>query len=149
MTNMNPMFNPTRDQVRDFFMNTWKKHQDKSVLTPIESLALKWILEHPEYHQAISSEQSREEDYQVQQGQVNPFLHLSMHLAIEEQISINSPPGIRQVFEQLSARSNPHDAVHEIMECLGQVIWESQRLGKPLDNEQYQELLQQRIKRHS
>ena len=148
MTNMNPMFNPTRDQVRDFFMNTWKKHQDKRVLTPIESLALKWILEHPEYHNVLSAKESREQDYQVQQGQVNPFLHLSMHLAIEEQISIDSPPGIRQVFEQLSARSTPHDAVHEIMECLGQVIWESQRLGKPLDNEQYQELLLQRVKRH-
>ena len=145
---MNPMFNPTRDQVRDFFMNTWKKHQDKSVLTPIESLALKWILEHPEYHNVLSAQESREQDYQVQQGQINPFLHLSMHLAIEEQISIDSPPGIRQVFEQLSARSTPHDAVHEIMECLGQVIWESQRLGKPLDNEQYQELLLQRVKRH-
>ena len=145
---MNPMFNPTRDQVRDFFMNTWKKHQDKSVLTPIESLALKWILEHPEYHNVLSAQESREQDYQVQQGQVNPFLHLSMHLAIEEQISIDSPPGIRQVFEQLIARSTPHDAVHEIMECLGQVIWESQRLGKPLDNEQYQELLLQRVKRH-
>lgn len=148
MTNMNPMFNPTRDQVRDFFINTWKKHQDKSVLTPIESLALKWILEHPEYHNVLSAQESREQDYQVQQGQVNPFLHLSMHLAIEEQISIDSPPGIRQVFEQLIARSTPHDAVHEIMECLGQVIWESQRLGKPLDNEQYQELLLQRVKRH-
>ena len=145
---MNPMFNPTRDQVRDFFINTWKKHQDKSVLTPIESLALKWILEHPEYHNVLSAQESREQDYQVQQGQVNPFLHLSMHLAIEEQISIDSPPGIRQVFEQLIARSTPHDAVHEIMECLGQVIWESQRLGKPLDNEQYQELLLQRVKRH-
>lgn len=142
------MFNPTRDQVRDFFMTTWKKHQEKGILSPIESLALKWILEHPEYHVILSSDQSRAQDFKVQGGQVNPFLHLSMHLAIEEQISIDSPPGIRHVFEQISGRSTPHDAVHEIMECLGQVIWEAQRLGKPLDNEHYQELLQQRIRRH-
>lgn len=68
-----------------------------------------------------------------------------MHLAIEEQISINSPPGIKPIFEQLSARSNPHEAIHEIMECLGQVIWESQRLGTPLNNELYMDLLKKRL----
>lgn len=139
------MFNPTRDQVREFFMTTWQKHLDKSVLSPIEATALKWILEHPEYHSLLSSAEAKQQDFTVSGGQVNPFLHLSMHLAIEEQVSINSPPGIKAIFEQLSQRRNPHDAMHDIMECLGQVIWESQRLGKPLNNELYMDLLQKRL----
>lgn len=139
------MFNPTRDQVRDFFMTTWQKHLDKSVLSPIESIALKWILEHPEYHSLLSSPEAKQQDFTVSGGQVNPFLHISMHLAIEEQVSIDSPPGIKKIFEQLSHRRNPHEAMHEIMECLGQVIWESQRLGTPLNNELYIELLQKRL----
>lgn len=139
------MFNPTRDQVREFFMATWQKHLDKNVLSPIESIALKWILEHPEYHALLSSPEAKSQDFTVSGGQVNPFLHLSMHLAIEEQVSINSPPGIKAIYEQLSHRRNPHDAMHEIMECLGQVIWESQRLGTPLNNELYIELLQKRL----
>lgn len=139
------MFNPTRDQVREFFINTWQKHQQKAVLTPIESIALKWILEHPEYQALLSSEEAKQMDFTVSGGQVNPFLHLSMHLAIEEQVSIDSPPGIKAAFEQLSARRNPHEAMHEIMECLGQVIWESQRLGTPLNNELYIDLLRKRL----
>ncbi len=139
------MFNPTRDQVREFFMTTWQKHLEKSVLSPIEATALKWILEHPEYHALLFSAEAKQQDFTVSDGQVNPFLHLSMHLAIEEQVSINSPPGIKAIFEQLSQRRNPHDAMHEIMECLGQVIWESQRLGTPLNNELYMDLLQKRL----
>lgn len=139
------MFNPSRDQVREFFIQTWQKHQQKAILTPIESIALKWILEHPEYHTLLSSEDAKHQDFSVSAGKVNPFLHLSMHLAIEEQISINSPPGIRPIFEQLSAKTNPHEAMHEIMECLGQVIWESQRLGTPLNNTLYIDLLKKRL----
>lgn len=139
------MFNPTRDQVREFFMNTWQKHQQKAILTPIESIALKWILEHPEYHTLLSAEQAKHMDFNVSDGKVNPFLHLSMHLAIEEQVSIDSPPGIKAIFEQLSMRHNPHEAMHEIMECLGQVIWESQRLGTPLNNQLYLDLLRKRL----
>ncbi|HZJ97070.1 MAG TPA: DUF1841 family protein, partial [Oligella sp.] len=82
------------------------------------------------------------------EGQSNPFLHLSMHIAIEEQVSIDSPPGIRKVFEHLSAKSNEHEAHHEIMECLGQVIWQSQRNRAPLDQQLYIELLQKRINTH-
>lgn len=139
------MFNPTRDQVRDFFIHTWQKHQQKSVLTPIESIALKWILEHPEYQSLLSSTEAKQMDFSVSNGQINPFLHLSMHLAIEEQVSIDSPPGIKSIFEHLSARYNPHDAMHKIMECLGQVIWESQRLGTPLNNTLYLDLLKKQL----
>ncbi|NEN74994.1 DUF1841 family protein [Pelistega sp. NLN82] len=142
------MFNPTRDQVRAFFIDTWQKHQNKSILSPIESSALKWILEHPEYHALLSSPDAKEQDFSINQGQTNPFLHLSMHLAIEEQISINSPPGIKSLFEQLSAKTDSHHAIHEIMECLGQVLWESQRSGTPLNNELYIDLLKQRINKH-
>ncbi|MFA5701904.1 MAG: DUF1841 family protein [Advenella sp.] len=142
------MFNPSRDQVRDFFIDTWRKHQNKQILTPLESIALNWIQQHPEYHGVLENPESKSKDFSVDQGQVNPFLHLSMHLAIEEQISINSPPGIKDVFQALAAGSSPHEAAHEIMECLGTVLWEAQRLGKPLDNNQYLELLRQRVKRH-
>lgn len=142
------MFTPNRDQVRDFFMSIWQKHQDKSVLTPLESIALKWVLEHPEYHPILSSPSSKHYDFSIQEGQVNPFLHLSMHLAIEEQLSINNPPCIKEVYDYLSQKTDPHQAVHDMMDCLGQVIWESQRSGKPLDHELYVELLKKRINHH-
>src|SRR5690625_5570943 len=66
---------------------------------------------------------------------------MSMHLAIQEQLSVNQPPGIRQAYQKLLKRSDPHEAQHRIMEALGEVVWEAQRLGKPLDNERYLALI--------
>lgn len=138
------MFNPSRDQVRQFFTDTWRKHRQEEILTPLEAIALDWILEHPEYHRDLESPEALVVDYSVEAGRTNPFLHLSMHLAIAEQLSIDQPPGIRDAYQRLSARSDAHQAAHEVMECLGQVVWEAQRLGKPLDSDSYLDLIRRR-----
>ena len=76
---------------------------------------------------------------------LNPFLHLSMHLSISEQCSIDQPRGIRQAVELLSRRLDSlHDAHHATMECLGQMLWESQRSGRPPDGEAYIAAVQRR-----
>lgn len=142
------IFNPTREQVREFFIQTWQKYQQKAPLSSMEKIAVGWIMQHPEYHEMLDNPDSKSKDYTVAEGQTNPFLHLSMHIAIEEQLSIDSPPGIRAAFEHLSAKLDEHEAHHEIMECLGQVIWQSQRNRTPLDHQLYMELLKQRINTH-
>lgn len=131
------MFNPSRDEVRRFFCDAWRKRRAGEVLTPLEATALKWVDVHREYHPLLEdADRAVTADFSVERGQSNPFLHLSMHLAIEEQLSIDQPPGIRAVFMQLAARSgSEHDAVHEAMECLGRVLWESQRGVLPADTE--------------
>lgn len=138
------MFDPSRDQVREFFIGAWKKRQAAQVLTPLETMAADLIAEHPEYHDDLLDPEALSREYSIEKGRTNPFLHLSMHLAIAEQISVDHPPGIRQVHQKLASRFGEHEAVHEIMECLGEVVWEAQRLGRPLDNETYLELLQRR-----
>jgi len=142
------MFNPSRDQVRQFFVDAWHKHKHGGVLTPLETIALEWILQHPEYHPDLDKPDALLADYPVEDGRTNPFLHLSMHLAIAEQLSIDHPRGIRDAYQKLAARTDAHQAVHEIMECLGQVVWESQRLGAPLDSDAYIDLIRQRAGRH-
>jgi hypothetical protein len=141
------MFNPSRDQVREFFVNTWRKDRAHELLTPLEAMALDWITQHPEYHEALESPDALTQEFKVEDGHSNPFLHLSMHLAIAEQLSIDHPRGIKQAFETMARVSSGHDAVHQIMECLGQVVWESQRLGTPLDSDTYIELIRQRASR--
>lgn len=145
------MFNPSRDDVRRFFCGIWRKRRAGEVLTPLEATALKWVDVHPEYHALLDdAEGALTADFSVERGQSNPFLHLSMHLAIEEQLSIDQPPGIRAVFMQLAARAgSEHDAVHEAMECLGRVLWESQRGVLPADtqaiNDAYLACLRRRV----
>lgn len=139
------MFNPSRDQVRQFFVEAWQKHLGKHILTPLETMAVQLIERHPEYHQDLTDPDALQQDYAVEQGKSNPFLHLSMHLAIDEQLSIDQPPGIKAAYQQLLLSHDAHNASHIIMEALGEVLWDSQRLGTPLNNERYIEL----ILRHS
>ena len=137
------MFNPSRDQARAFLFDLWEKHLAGSPLTPLESMALSVILEHPEYHSHLGDrERYLDRDWKPEGGETNPFLHLQMHLAIEEQLSIDQPPGIRAAAESLARRKgSTHDARHEIMECLAEVIWQAQRHGTGFDNAAYLDCL--------
>ncbi|GAA5087585.1 DUF1841 family protein [Paenalcaligenes hermetiae] len=135
------MFNPSREQVRQFFIEAWQKYRQKQLVSPLENMAVQLIQQHPEYHELLEKPEAINQDYTVEKGQTNPFLHLSMHLAIQEQVSIDQPPGIKAAYERLAATLDPHEASHRIMEALGEVIWEAQRLNKPLDNERYLELI--------
>ena len=122
-------FNPSRDEARQFLFETWRKRREKSLLTPLEDLAAQLIEKHPEYYSVFEDpERFGDYDYSPEQGQPNPFLHLMMHLAIEEQISIDQPPGIRAHFVRLTHQfESEHDAQHRMMECLSAMIWQDQR----------------------
>ncbi|MCA1325509.1 DUF1841 family protein [Herbaspirillum sp. alder98] len=142
------MFTPSQHDVRRFFCEAYRKHRGQEILSPIEAIARDWIMQHPEYQDALADvEQALGADYSVEQGQTNPFLHLSMHLSITEQISIDQPPGIRAAFQQLAQRrGSEHDAHHEIMECLGEMIWNAQRSGQPPDGAVYIESIRRRAR---
>jgi len=117
------MFNPTRDQARLFFLNSWKKYHKEEPLSEAESLALQWMTKHPEYFEVFDAEPESilAADFSVEAGQSNPFLHLSMHLAVAEQVSIDQPPGIRAAFAKLCEKMvDDHKAAHQVFECLAE-----------------------------
>jgi hypothetical protein len=142
------MFTPSQHDVRRFFCEAYRKFITKEILTPIEVIASDWIQEHPEYFDDLRDvEAALAADYSIENGQTNPFLHLSMHLSISEQVSVDQPRGVRLAFQQLSVRHNSaHTAHHEMMECLGEMIWQSQRSGLPPDGEAYIQSLNKRLK---
>lgn len=129
------MFNPSRDDVRRFFCATWAKRAAGEVLAPLEAVALGWMEKHPEYHALLEDpERALGEDFTVERGTTNPFLHLSMHLALAEQLSIDQPPGVRDHVQRLAERTgSEHAAHHEAMECLGAVVWQAQQSSLPAD----------------
>lgn len=140
------MFNPSQADVRRFFCQVHGKARAGQPLDALETLASGWLREHPEYDQDLAdAEAAVARVYDGADGATNPFLHLSMHLSISEQCSIDQPRGIRQAVELLAARRDSlHDAHHEAMECLGQMLWESQRAGRPPDGQAYVECVQRR-----
>ena len=146
------MFNPSQEDVRRYFCAAFAKSQQGLPLEPLETIAAQWIAEHPQYHPALTDADAAvaaayaTEATPLQAG--NPFLHLSMHLSISEQCSIDQPRGIRQAVELLAHRRNSvHDAHHAAMECLGTMLWESQRAGRPPDGEAYVACLQRQATR--
>ena len=143
------MFTPSQADVRKFFCAVHAKSLTGEPMTALETLAAQWIAEHPEYHGELADqEQALSRMYELEDGRTNPFLHLSMHLSISEQCSIDQPRGIRQAVELLTARRQSlHEAHHEAMECLGRMIWESQRKGSPPDGLAYLDCVQRRATR--
>jgi hypothetical protein len=141
------MFNPSQADVRRFFCGVYRKWQAGEPMEAIETLSAQWIQEHPEFHADLADEATalRRMNEPDLAGQANPFLHLSMHLSISEQCSIDQPPGVRQAVELLAARLDSlHDAHHQAMDCLGRMVWESQRSGRPPDGHAYLAQLRQR-----
>ena len=139
------MFNPTRDQVRAFFCAAWRKQRERLPLEGAEAVAADLIAEHPEYHALLEDPDAAKRDFTPEGGKENPFLHLSLHLAIAEQISIDQPPGIKAAYAALRRTLEVHDAEHAIMECLGETIWRSQRDKAPMDGEAYLECVRRKV----
>ncbi len=110
------MLNPQNpQQVRSYFYNSWQKHQKKELLTDLEKLICDCIILHPEYHSILSNAESVNKNYELKD---NPFFHLSMHLTILEQVNINQPIGIANIFHSLSNKYSRHDAIHLMINCL-------------------------------
>ena len=133
------MFSTSQEDVRRFFCDTFAKAREGKPLEAIETIAARWMDEHPEYHADFADVDAAIAAMQkVEPERTNPFLHLSMHLSISEQCSIDQPRGIRQAVELLTSKRNSlHLAHHEAMECLGQMLWDSQQAGRPPDGNSY------------
>ena len=141
------MFNPSRDQVRQFFVDTWAGYRAGRPLNGSEAIALKVILAHPEYHTMLDNPAHfQEREYLPELGETNPFLHLSMHLSIAEQLSIDQPAGVRERYQKLLAqRGDAMRAEHEVMDCLAEMIWQAQRSGTAYDPLAYLQCLDAKL----
>lgn len=141
------LYNPSRDQARQFLFDAWAKFKQQAPLTDLEKIAVEVMQMHPEYHTILEApERYMQQQYFPEMGETNPFLHLSLHLSVIEQIAINQPIGIKGIYEQLKQKHNDqHLAQHDILDCLAETIWQSQRNNTPLDSTHYLSLLQQRV----
>ncbi|CAG0928252.1 MAG: hypothetical protein EFKGCFLK_01430 [Rhodocyclaceae bacterium] len=143
------MFNPSRDEARRFFIEAWRKHRAHELVTPLEDTAARIVAQHPEYHALLDdAEGALAREWTPESGEANPFLHLSLHLAVEEQLSIDQPPGLRAAFEALLAkRGERHAALHDVLECLGETLWRARKSQSPPDGAAYIECVRRKTGR--
>ena len=139
------MYAPSRTEAREFLRNAWEKYRASAPLSELERIAVEIIALHPEYHALLESPRELDSDFAPGDGRLNPFLHLQLHLAIAEQIAVDRPQGVRAEIERLAAKhGEPHDALHDALECLGEVIWQAQRSGTAPDTAAYLDCLRRK-----
>ncbi len=137
----------TREQLRSSYAEAWRKHLERIPMTPLESLIVDVIERHPEY-QSLLGDAGAVQAFELscEDAADNPFLHMGLHLAVREQLSIDRPPGVRQIRQALAARlGDEHDAEHVLMEALAETLWEAQRGGQPPDERRYLDRARARI----
>jgi len=136
-----PFFhNQNRDELRLFYLEAWRKYRERLPMEPLEAQIADVIALHPEYQAALENADALDKDYTPESGQSNPFLHMGLHLAIREQVSTDRPQGIRVAFDAAVKKfGSPHDAEHQLIECLAEALWDAQRSGRAPDEMAYLE----------
>jgi hypothetical protein len=137
----------TREQLRQTYAEAWRKHLAQSPLTPLEAMISDVIGAHPEY-QAIVGDREAAVAFEpgTSKGVENPFLHMGLHLAVRDQLSIDRPPGVRELHRQLQVRyGDAHRAEHVLMEALGETLWQAQRAGRTPDEAAYLGLVRRHL----
>ncbi len=133
--------------MRQFFCDCWKKQSTGEALEPLESQLVAVILEHPEYHSLLEDpEKARSREYLPEMNETNPFLHMSLHLSIREQVAMDRPPGTRELIQKMTLQLGDHEAEHQVMDCLTEVIWQAQRATSPPDDQNYLDCLKKKLK---
>jgi len=134
----------SRDQLREMYRAAWRKFKSQQTLSPLEKQLVAVLSEHPEYHVIVESAAADLANYSPRGGQLNPWLHMGLHLAIREQVATNRPAGIAEVHAKLAARAGgAHEAEHRMLEVLAEALWEAQRAGKSPDENAYLERLRE------
>lgn len=142
------LYGQDRNQLRQYYFTLWQKMQRNEALEPLQQIIAQVIIQHPEYHAMLSdAERSLHQDYLPESGQSNPFLHMGMHIAIQEQVISDRPAGIRQLYEQARIQlQDMHQLQHQIIECLAEMLWQAQQSDQPADEQAYLRCLRQRLK---
>jgi len=137
-----------RDKLRLFFCQSWQKRLNNQPLEALENMLCQVIELHPEYHSLIENEdKALGRDYLPEDGETNPFMHLSMHLAIHEQLSVNHPKGLADLYQKLVQEiGDTHEAEHQIMDCMGEMMWRAQQTRTEPDANFYLKCLKKKLK---
>ncbi len=133
----------SREQLRQMYLDAWRKYTARQPLEPLEAQLAAIIAEHPEYIPLLDAgRQALNADYAPESGRANPFLHMGLHLALREQVATDRPAGIARVHQALSRRlADAHAAEHAMLEVLAEALWESQRFARTPDEQRYLERL--------
>ena len=134
--------NSGKDELRQRYVDSWRRRLERLPLEPLDMQIVDVIELHPEYHALLEDEESLSRPFTVEQGQINPFLHMGLHLALREQLGTDRPMGIQQEYLRLGRTiGDAHEVEHRMIDVLAETLWDAQRAGRAPDEQVYLERL--------
>lgn len=132
------LYTSERDKLRQFYVDVWQKVQTNQPMDAMETLVARVIELHPEYHAMLRNQAHLGNEYLPEMGETNPFLHMGMHLGLQEQVATNRPTGIQAIYSQLGNHyQDVHKTEHAMMDCLAESLWQAQKTQTPPDEASY------------
>lgn len=134
------MLTSDRSQLRQTYLTAWRKARSGEPLGAVERQIVDVARQHPEYHSLLEQgEAALEQDWLPDGGETNPFLHMSLHIALQEQIATDRPAGIRRLYQRMleACLGDVHSAEHRLLDCLAEELWKVQRDGRPFRDKSY------------
>ena len=137
-----------RDKLRQVYTDVWQKVKLNQPMVALEKMIARVIEMHPEYHAMLNNEKHLGNEYLPEMGETNPFLHMGMHLGLQEQVSLDRPSGIQQIYQQLGEQTGSVEKTeHAMMDCLAESLWLSQKYQTEPDEQKYLACLRGLIKK--
>ncbi len=134
--------NASREELRRRYIEAWRRHREGLPLEPLDAQIADVVALHPEYQALLESPDALTRDFTVEQGRINPFLHMGLHLGLRDQVATDRPRGIRELHQKLTRKlGSAHEAEHRMVDVLAETLWEAQRRGLPPDEPAYLERL--------
>ena len=133
------MFTQDRSELRARFSTAWERVRHGQPMNAEEQQLVQIMREHPEYQEAITDDdEALHRDY-GDDGTVNPFLHIGLHVALLDQVGRDRPAGIRRVYRQVldAYEGDRHKAEHAMMSCLADMLWRVMHQGQRFNDKAY------------
>ncbi len=140
------MYGNDRLGIRQVFLTCRQKMQNQAPLDAMEQLIAEVIQTHPEYHRLLDAgDSSLDRDFPADAP--NPFLHMGLHISLQEQLRSDRPQGIRKLYLKLlqTQGDDDHNIQHQMMACLEALLWNAQQSGQPPDEKQLLSCIQRQI----
>jgi hypothetical protein len=129
------VFTSDRSKQRQYLKQAWEKYTRQDQLEPLELQLAKIVEKHPEYHDLIKNLDS---EYFPEQGNTNPFLHINLHLTLQDQLTMDQPKGIRGIHNRLLVKiKDEHEVEHMMMEHIAEMIFNAQKNNTAFDLDGY------------
>lgn len=122
---------------RQHYGMVWQLALAGAPLTIEQMRLVRVMQEHPEYRSIWDNPEEASAGLE-DLTEPNPFLHVTAHMMVEEQIAGRNPPDVAVVVSRLTRSGDSrHEAIHKVANVLMGEVWDVLAKKREFDREKY------------